>query len=83
VISYDYHSGGGQATQKADAVTCGLRMHALADADPQKIQDTTGSLLAVTIKYTNYTIILMMPHVTQHFTIQVGTMSIGKHSDTN
>jgi len=28
-----------------------------------------------------YTIILMMPHVTQHFIIQVGTMSIGKHSD--
>ena len=25
----------------------------------------------------------MMPHVTQHFTIHVGTMSIGKHSDAD
>jgi len=33
----------------------------------------TGSLLAVTMKYTNYTIILMMPHVTRHFIIQAGT----------
>jgi len=43
--------------------------------------DITGSLLAITIKYTNYTIILMMPRITQHFTTQVGTTSTGKHSD--
>jgi len=30
-----------------------------------------------------YTIILMTPHVTQHFIIQVDTMYIGKHSDTD
>ena len=41
------------------------------------------SLLAITMKYTNYTNILMMPSVTLHFTIQVGTMSKGKHSDTD
>jgi len=46
-------------------------------------QDITGSLLAVTMKYTNYTNILMMPRVTLHFTIQVGTMSREKHSDTD
>jgi len=37
--------------------------------------------VAVTMKYRNYTIILMMPRVTRHFNIQVGTMSIGKHKD--
>jgi len=26
---------------------------------------------------------LMMPRITQHFTIKFGTMSIGKHSDTD
>ena len=26
---------------------------------------------------------LMMPRITQHFTIKVGTMSIGKHSDAD
>jgi len=46
-------------------------------------KDITGSLLAVTMKYTNYTNILMMPRVTLHFTIQVGTMSRRKHSDTD
>jgi len=30
-----------------------------------------------------YTIILKMPHVTRHFIIQAGTMSIEKHSDTD
>jgi len=49
-------------------------------------QDIMGLLLAVTMKYTNYTVILMMPHVAPHFTIQVSTiitMSMGKHSDTD
>jgi len=41
-------------------------------------QNITGLLLAVTMKYTNYTVILMMPHVTRH-----GTISIGKHSETD
>jgi len=27
--------------------------------------------------------ILMMPRITQHFTIHVGTMSIWKHSDVD
>jgi len=44
-------------------------------------KDITGSLLAVTMKYTHYTIIVMMPHVTRHFIIQAGSMSIRKHSD--
>jgi len=26
---------------------------------------------------------LMIPHITQHFTIKVGTMSIGIHSDAD
>jgi len=30
-----------------------------------------------------YTVILMTPRVTQHFIIQVDTMSIGKYSDTD
>jgi len=37
-------------------------------------KDITGSLLAITI-------ILMTPHVTRHFIIQVGTIIKGKHSD--
>jgi len=47
------------------------------------LQDITGSLLATATKYTNYTNIPMMRRVTEHFTIQVGTMSRGKHSDTD
>jgi len=31
----------------------------------------------------HYTIILMTPRVTRHFIMQVGTMIIGKHSDTD
>jgi len=46
-------------------------------------QDITGSLLAFTMKYTNYVNILMMPSVTRHFTIQVCIMSRRKHSDTD
>jgi len=46
-------------------------------------QDITGSLLAIPMKYTNYTNILMMPRVTLHFTIQVGTMSRQKQSDAD
>jgi len=44
-------------------------------------QDITGALLAVTMIHTNYANILMMPRVIGNFTIQVGAMIRGKHSD--
>jgi len=49
----------------------------VTDSDVQSVDDT------IILQSADYTIILMMPRITQHFTIHIATMSIGKHSDAD
>jgi len=52
----------------------------------QEISESVINLDVVTRYYVfvtcHHTIILMTPHVTRHFTIQVGTIIVRKHSET-
>jgi len=58
---------------------CGLRMRPLVMT---VLEMVIAVLNVITGRY-NKIHTLMMPRITQHFTIQVGTMSIGKHSDVD